>query len=39
MGKPMIGDWDPVGIVACLVIAAGGILLGAWGMRRRDVAR
>jgi ABC-2 type transport system permease protein len=39
MGKPMIGDWDPVGIVACVVIAVGGILLGAWGMRRRDVAR
>ena len=31
--------WDPVGIVACLVIAVGGILLGAWGMSRRDVAR
>jgi putative exporter of polyketide antibiotics len=38
-GQPMVGDWDPVGIVACLAIAAGGILLGAWGMTRRDVAR
>ncbi len=36
-GKPMLGAWDVVGVVACLVIAAGGILLGAWGMRRRDV--
>ncbi len=36
-GKPMIGEWDVVGVVACLVIAAGGILLGAWGMSRRDV--
>ncbi len=39
MGQPMVGQWDGVGIVACLVIALGGILLGAWGMSRRDVAR
>ncbi len=39
MGQPMIGQWDGTGIVACLVIAVGGILLGAWGMSRRDVAR
>ncbi len=37
LGQPMIGAWDPVGIVACLVIAVGGILLGAWGFSRRDV--
>jgi ABC-2 type transport system permease protein len=36
-GRPMMGEWDMVGVVACLVIAVGGILLGAWGMRRRDV--
>ena len=36
-GKPMLGEWDAVGVVACLVIAVGGILLGAWGMSRRDV--
>ncbi len=36
-GQPMIGEYDPVGIVACLVLAVGGILVGAWGMRRRDV--
>jgi len=39
MGQPMIGRWDPVGVVACVVIAVGGIALGAWGMSRRDVAR
>ena len=39
MGRPMIGDWDPVGIVACLVLAVGGIAVGAWGVRRRDIAR
>ena len=37
LGQPMIGAWDPVGIVACLVIAIGGIALGAWGFARRDV--
>jgi ABC-2 type transport system permease protein len=37
LGQPMIGRWDPFGISACLMIAAGGIALGAWGMRRRDV--
>jgi len=39
LGQPMIGVWDPAGIAACLVIAVGGIALGAWGVRRRDVAR
>lgn len=37
LGQPMIGAWDPVGVVACLVIAAAGIALGAWGFARRDV--
>jgi putative exporter of polyketide antibiotics len=37
-GMPMIGRWDAVGVVASVVIAVGGILLGAWGMSRRDVA-
>ena len=37
LGQPMLGEWDPVGIVACAVLAIGGILLGAWGMARRDV--
>jgi ABC-2 type transport system permease protein len=39
LGQPMIGQWDGTGVVACIVIAVGGILLGAWGMSRRDVAR
>ena len=39
MGQPMVGQWDATGVVACVVIAVGGILLGAWGMSRRDVAR
>ena len=39
LGQPMIGQWDPVGIVACVAIAVIGIGLGTWGMRRRDVNR
>jgi ABC-2 type transport system permease protein len=39
MGQPMVGQWDAFGIVACVVIAVVGILLGAWGVTRRDVAR
>jgi ABC-2 type transport system permease protein len=37
MGEPMVGQWNAVGIVASLVVAIGGLLIGAWGMRRRDV--
>jgi ABC-2 type transport system permease protein len=39
LGQPMVGIWDVPGMVACLVLAVGGIVLGSWGMRRRDVAR
>jgi ABC-2 type transport system permease protein len=38
-GQPMAGRWDAVGVVACVAIAVVGILLGAWGVARRDVAR
>jgi len=37
LGQPMIGEWDAVGIVACVAIAVVGIALGAWGLSRRDV--
>lgn len=36
-GSPLVGEWDGVGIVASLVIAIGGLLIGAWGFARRDV--
>ncbi len=39
MGQPMVGAWDFAGIGACLVLAIGGVALGGWGMRRRDIAR
>jgi len=38
MGHPMIGEWGVGGVIASLVVAIGGIGLGAWGMRRRDVS-
>ncbi len=38
MGEPMVGSWETAGILACLTLAIGGLLLGAWGMNRRDVS-
>jgi ABC-2 type transport system permease protein len=37
LGQPMIGTWDGVGIVACLLLAVGGPVIGSWGLARRDV--
>ena len=37
LGEPMVGAWDIAGVVACLVLAIGGLVVGAWGMNRRDV--
>ena len=39
MGQPMVGMWDPKGIVLCVALPVGGTVVGAWGMGRRDVAR
>jgi ABC-2 type transport system permease protein len=36
-GEPMLGRWDPVGIVACAALTIGGAAFGAWGLRRRDL--
>ena len=37
MGQPMVGVWDPVGIVACLALAIGGLAIGTWAFARRDL--
>ena len=37
LGRPMVGVWDPVGIAACLALAIGGLLIGSWGLARRDL--
>ena len=39
LGQPMAGTWNWVGIVVSLVLALGGLALGGWGMRRRDLLR
>ena len=36
-GQTMVGVWDPVGIVASVALAVGGIAIGAWGFARRDM--
>lgn len=36
-GQPMLGVWDPVGIIASLLLAVGGVAVGAWGFKRRDL--
>jgi ABC-2 type transport system permease protein len=37
LGQPMIGVWDPAGMIVCVALAVVGLALGAWGMTRRDV--
>ena len=39
IGRPMIGTYDPVGVVLCGALAIGGVLVAAWGLERRDVGR
>ena len=39
LGQPMVGSWDLAGVVACLAVGIGGILVGAWGIGRRDLER
>jgi polyether ionophore transport system permease protein len=39
LGQPMAGSYDVVGIVVAAVLAVGGLLIGAWGLQRRDVGR
>jgi ABC-2 type transport system permease protein len=36
-GQPMVGVWDWTGLAASAVLAVGGILLGTWGFKRRDL--
>ena len=36
-GLPMLGRWDGAGLVASAVLAVGGVAVGAWAFRRRDL--
>ncbi|MDP9481999.1 MAG: hypothetical protein M3P84_02120 [Chloroflexota bacterium] len=37
LGQPIIGTFDGPGMIACAVLALGGVLVGAWGLSRRDL--
>jgi ABC-2 type transport system permease protein len=39
LGRPILGTYDEVGLIACAVLAIGGVVLCAIGMRRRDIGR
>ena len=39
LGQPMAGIYDPCGIVVAVVLAVGGLAIGAWGLQRRDLDR
>ena len=39
LGQPMAGAFEPVGIIAAAVLTFGGLLVGAWGLQRRDLDR
>jgi ABC-2 type transport system permease protein len=39
LGQPMAGGFDPVGIIVAAVLAFGGLIIGAWGLQRRDLDR
>lgn len=39
LGQPILGQYDVPGMIACAVLAIGGIALCAVGMRRRDIGR
>jgi ABC-2 type transport system permease protein len=39
LGQPMVGVYDATGIIAAAVLAVGGLLLGAFGLQRRDLDR
>jgi ABC-2 type transport system permease protein len=39
LGQTMVGFWDWGGVAAAVVLALGGIALGAWGLSRRDLVR
>ena len=39
LGQPMVGVYEPTGIIAAIVLIVGGLAVGAWGFARRDIDR
>ena len=37
LGQPMVGLFDVPGVIAWIVLAFGGLAVGAWGLSRRDL--
>lgn len=37
VGQPMVGTFDAAGIVAAALLTIGGVVVAAWGIRRRDL--
>jgi putative exporter of polyketide antibiotics len=37
LGRPMVGDYDWPGMLACAALAVGGLLFGAWRFSHRDL--
>ncbi|HEX7492452.1 MAG TPA: ABC transporter permease subunit [Candidatus Limnocylindrales bacterium] len=37
MGRTMVGQWDVAGVGVCLAVAVIGLILGGYGMQRRDL--
>jgi putative exporter of polyketide antibiotics len=37
-GLPMVGEWEVAGVIASVVVAIGGVAIGAWGFSRRDLS-
>jgi ABC-2 type transport system permease protein len=39
LGRPILGTYDGPGLMVCAALAIGGVLLCAYGLRRRDIGR
>jgi ABC-2 type transport system permease protein len=39
LGQPMVGTYDAAGLATCVILALGGLAVGAWGLWRRDLDR
>ena len=39
LGEPMAGIFEPAGLIVAVVLAVGGLGIGAWGLTRRDIGR
>jgi len=39
LGHPIVGDFDPAGLILCAALAVAGVALCAGGMERRDIGR